>query len=125
ARLINDAIPSRIATKVKKALGKIPNPKIVALGFAYKADTYDTRNSPALTIIDILKQDGYHIEAYDPIVEAAKYRPILELARGVDCLVILVEHTVIKRELDQRMAEIKSIMRQPIILRFYPDSQTD
>ncbi len=121
ARLINDEVPSKIAAKIRQALRGIPNPRIVALGVTYKPDTYDTRNSPALHIINLLREDGYQVEAYDPLVESYQYASVAEVAKEADCLVVLVEHQIIKQELVQREAEIKKAMRHPLILRFYPE----
>jgi UDP-N-acetyl-D-mannosaminuronic acid dehydrogenase len=121
ARSINDQVPYRIAAKIRQAIKAVPNPRIVALGVTYKPDTYDTRNSPALKIIDLLKKDGYHVEAYDPLADGYQYRPIEELVKGIDCLVVLVEHQVIKSELSKKEAEIKRVMRNPLILRFYQE----
>jgi len=119
ARLVNDEVPYRIAAKIKQALRAIPNPRIITLGVTYKPDVSDTRNSPALKIIDLLREDGYQVEAYDPLADAYQYHPIRELAEGADCLVVLVEHRIIEAELSQAEAEIKNAMRHPLILRFY------
>jgi len=65
--------------------------------------------------------DGYQVEAYDPLADGYQYRPIEELVKGADCLVVLVQHQVIKSELSRKEAEIKSAMRNPLILRFYQE----
>lgn len=121
ARLINDEVPHKLAARIRHVLKDIKNPRIVALGITYKPDTYDTRNSPALKIIELLKDDGYKVTAYDPLVADYQYSSIEEVARGADCLVVLVEHRLIKEELSRREAEIKKAMRRPLILRFYPE----
>lgn len=121
ARLINDEIPDKTAKRIRQSVRNITNPRIVALGVTYKPDTYDTRNSPALKIIDLLRKDGYHVEAYDPLVKEYQYPSLQEVAKGADCLVILVEHQIIKEQLARREAEIKKAMRQPLILRFYQE----
>lgn len=119
ARLINDEVPYKIAAKIRNALRDIKNPRIVALGVTYKPDTYDVRNSPALKIIELLRANGYEVEAYDPLAEGHRYSSAKDVAKGADCLVILVEHQIIKEELAQKEAEIKKAMRHPLILRFY------
>ena len=121
ARLINDEVPSRITAKIKHALREIPNPRIVALGVTYKPDTSDTRNSPALRVIDILRQDSYQVEAYDPLAKGYQYSSIIEMAKGADCLVVLVEHQIIKDELTQSKTEIEKVMHHPLILRFFTE----
>jgi len=118
ARRINDGMPYQAAARIRKAVSKIGNPKIVALGITYKPDVYDLRESPALKIIELLREDGYQVEAYDPIVNGYKYTSIKDIVRGADCLVVLVEHTVIREMLESAEEEIKSAMRNPIIVRF-------
>ena len=123
ARLINNEVPYKIAARIKHTLKDVKRPRIVALGLTYKPDTYDTRNSPALKIIDLLRKDGYQVEAYDQLVEGYQYNSIAEIAKGADCLVVLAEHQAVKEELTRREAEIKKSMRHPLILRFYPEHQ--
>ena len=123
ARLINDEVPYKIAAKIRQSLKDIKNPRIVALGVTYKPDTYDTRNSPALRIVNLLREDGYQVEAYDQLAEGYQYTSIEEIAKEADCLVVLVEHQIIKEELAHKETEIKKSMRHPLILRFYPEHQ--
>jgi len=122
ARLINDEVPQKITAKIEHALKDIKKPRIIALGITYKPNTYDTRNSPALKIIEILKDDGYEVVPCDPLVEGYGYTSLEEAAKGADCLVVLVEHRTIKEELALKEAEIKQAMRNPLIIRFYPDT---
>ena len=122
ARLINDEVPQKITAKIEHALKGIENPKIIALGITYKPDTYDTRNSPALKIIEILKDDGYEVVPCDPLVEGYGYTSLEEVAKDADCLVVLVEHRAVKAELALKEAEIKQAMRTPLIIRFYPET---
>ena len=119
ARLINDDVHLKIAAKIRNALRDMKNPRIVALGVSYKPDTYDVRNSPALRIIGLLKADGYEVEAYDPLAEGYQYSCAKDVAKGADCIVVLVEHQPIKEDLARNEVEIKSVMRHPLILRFY------
>jgi UDP-N-acetyl-D-mannosaminuronic acid dehydrogenase len=122
ARLINDEVPVNITSKIRQALKDIKNPNIVALGLTYKPDTYDTRNSPAQKIVDLLKADGYQVKAYDPMVKGRQYSSIQEIAKGADALVVLVEHKVIREELAKKENDIKKAMRHPLIIRFYHES---
>ena len=119
ARRINDEMPYITAAKIRKAVAKISNPKIIALGITYKPNVYDLRESPALKVIDLLREDGYNIEAYDPLVDEYKYTSsIIDIVRGADCLVILVKHSVIEEEVKRFEGGIKSAMRTPIIVEF-------
>lgn len=55
AREVNDYKPHFVIEKVKRAAEKIVNPKIACLGLAFKADIDDLRQSPALEIVQALK----------------------------------------------------------------------
>merc|ERR1712232_809396 len=45
--------------------------KIAVFGFAFKKDTGDVRETPAIAICDMLMQDGALLHVYDPKVEKA------------------------------------------------------
>jgi len=117
ARKVNELMPEKVASKIRRFLRGIKNPKIVALGLTYKPDSDDFRESPSLEVIRILKEDGYEVAAYDNLVKDHGYNSILDIAKDVDCLVVLVEHTSIRKELEKFESKIKSVMRTPIILR--------
>ena len=119
ARLVNDEMPMRTAAKIRASVAGIPSPRVLILGATYKPDTYDLRESPALEVVEILKGDGYCVEVYDPLTkEYPMHKPLSQLAVGADCLVILVPHQHMIRELASSYEQIRSVMRTPIILRF-------
>ncbi len=118
-RMTNEEVPQKIAGKIRKSLKDIKNPKIVALGVTYKPDVNDIRDSPALKILHILQEEGYNIRAYDPHVKGYSYKSLADIAKGADCLVVLVEHTVIRDELAKNEEKIKKSMNTPVIIRFY------
>lgn len=119
ARLVNDEMPDRIAARIRRAVRDISNPHIVAIGAAYKANTEDTRESPALQIVDRLREDGYRVEHYDPLIAGmALPGSLAETCRNADSLVILVEHDIVMAELAAGRTAIEAAMRHPIILRF-------
>jgi UDPglucose 6-dehydrogenase len=54
--------------KVRDALGgSVADKKIAVLGLAFKANTDDVRDSPALTIVPVLQREGARVTVYDPI----------------------------------------------------------
>lgn len=118
SRVINDEMPHHIAAKIRRAVRGIVGPKIVALGAAYKPNTEDTRESPGLEVVALLREDGYHVEQYDPLVDGIGYESVIEICRGADCLAVLVPHDEVVRDLNEHHDEICQIMRTPIILRF-------
>lgn len=89
ARRVNDRMPVIAARKVRRGVAHLTAPRILALGAAYKPDTYDIRNSPALEIIEELRLDGYDIAHYDRHVEGLQYSSLESLVEEVDPDVVL------------------------------------
>jgi len=118
ARKVNDAMPARIAKKIKKKVAGIPNPKIIALGASYKANTQDLRESPAIEIVKLLRKDGYNVSHYDPLIDIYQYpKDLPSLCAHADLLVILVPHSVILTELASKSQQIKQSMRHAYIFQ--------
>ena len=57
---------------VNNLFGNVSGKKIAILGFAFKANTNDTRESPSISICQDLIEEGAHIAIYDPKVENSK-----------------------------------------------------
>ncbi len=66
-REINAQQRERFLTKVRTTLGSLHGKKLGILGLAFKGGTDDVRESPALSIIASLLQDGCSIIAHDPV----------------------------------------------------------
>jgi UDPglucose 6-dehydrogenase len=70
---INNWQKSRISKVIVNYLfGNISGKKITILGFAFKANTNDTRQSPSISICNDLLEEGAHLSIYDPKVENYK-----------------------------------------------------
>mmetsp|Transcript_105613 Transcript_105613/g.286691 ORF Transcript_105613/g.286691 Transcript_105613/m.286691 type:complete len:493 (+) Transcript_105613:84-1562(+) len=54
---------------IKALFNTISRKKIAVFGFAFKKDTGDVRETPALTVCDMLMQDGALVHVYDPKVQ--------------------------------------------------------
>ncbi len=118
SRKVNDWMPYITAGKVMAAVKGVTQPRIVTIGLSYKPNVGDLRESPAIEIVKILREKGYAVADYDPLIEGKKYDSLESAAKGADCLVILVEHAVVRKELEESEKNINSSMRTPIILRF-------
>src|SRR4029077_13845818 len=74
--------------------------RILILGVAYKRDTSDVRESPALDVMRLLELRGARIQYHDPHVPAVKtskvsYRRTPLTARtlsAADCVVVITDH---------------------------------
>lgn len=125
ARKVNESMPEKVASKIRRFLKDIKNPRIVVLGMTYKPDSDDLRESPSLEVIKILREDGYDVVAYDNLVKGHEYNSISDIARNADCVVVLVEHSSIRKELEKFENDIKPVMRTPVILRIGTSYQPD
>lgn len=123
ARWINDQMPERIASKIREAVKDFVNPRIVALGTAYKANTEDKRESPAIKVVELLRKDGYNVAQYDPLVKGYEYDSLIEICRGAHCVVMLVNHDIFRDELNYHRHEVEAVMANPVIIRFDQVSQ--
>ncbi len=118
ARKVNDGMPQVTVDRILRALSKVKNPKVVTIGLSYKPDVGDLRESPAIEIVHLLKKTGCDVHDYDPLIEGKGYSSLVSIAKGADCLAILVEHSSVLKELASKEADIKAAMRTPVILRF-------
>jgi len=73
AREINNNMPSYTVELLKKELGKLnltlSGSKVGVLGLSYKADVDDIRESPALRVVDLLKNKGSELFIFDPHIK--------------------------------------------------------
>jgi UDP-N-acetyl-D-glucosamine dehydrogenase len=102
---INEYMPYHVVSRVLELLntrGKSLNgAKVLVLGVAYKKDVEDTRESPALKIIQLLREKGADVSYNDPYVPqihvAAGDMKSVELGReclaSMDCVVIATDHS--------------------------------
>jgi UDP-N-acetyl-D-mannosaminuronic acid dehydrogenase len=99
ARGVNDLQPHYVVDLVRRALGGLKGKKIAALGLAYKPDVDDLRESPAVEVVRLLKEEGVIVKSWEPFKPAADL-PGVEMAEGLDAalkeaeaIVLLVRHT--------------------------------
>lgn len=111
--------------KVVSALWTLRGKKIAALELAFKADTDDVRESPALDIIRRLLSAGSRVTAYDPaaIERAREVLPpsaslsyvsdVYEAAKDADAVVILTDwEEFAKLDLNR----LRETLRFPIVI---------
>lgn len=116
ARCRNDSMPRHVARRVQALLGDAADrPKVAALGVAFKGNVGDTRESPALEVVRLLREAGAEVAVHDPY---ARFSPVElctleECLAGADCLVVLTDHNDYKY-LDPR--PLARVMRRPVVL---------
>ena len=98
AREINSTMPIFIVKKVKQLMTKIVGKKITVLGVTYKGNVDDIRKSPALEIIELLKEKkDYELSIFDPHVKKEWIeRNLNKAVMNSDLLLILTDHDEFK-----------------------------
>jgi UDPglucose 6-dehydrogenase len=111
-----------IVSKVREQLKELPGKVIGLLGLAFKPNTDDMRDAPAIEIAQALQAEGAQVKGYDPVsmTGAGRLMPNVklcedayEVAGGSDALVVCTEWNEFK-QLD--LSRIKQVMKQPIIV---------
>ena len=73
AQEINNSMPNYVISRISELMNKkeilLKNSRILILGVAYKKDIGDTRESPAIDIIESLLDKSVEVSFYDPYVE--------------------------------------------------------
>ena len=119
---VNDEQIPRMVGKISGMLDGLKGRKLAVLGLAFKPNTSDTRESPAIRIIDELLKAGATVRAYDPAAmdEARHALPSIEYAEdaydaasGCDALVIATEWNQF-RNLD--WDRMRAALRAPVVI---------
>lgn len=91
--MINDKMPEYTVDRAAAVLNNhskaLNGSKVLVLGVAYKNNIDDYRESPALDVIEILKERGANTDFYDPwIAKYKRNKEIHEGIKGIDAKVI-------------------------------------
>lgn len=103
---INTAMPYHVVSAAASALNDrkkaLQGARVLVLGVAYKKDIDDLRESPALTIIELLRKAGAEVSYHDPYIpfvgRGRKYElqmkcaPLQNLSQ-YDCVLIATDHS--------------------------------
>ena len=131
--VVNSWQKNRISNLVvQKLFGTVTSKKILLLGFSFKANTNDTRESPAIEISKNLLENGAHLSISDPKVTNKQIenelslkeleedpsskgkwnfdKDIYKAAKNADAIIIVTEW---KEYENLNWKEISSLMRKP------------
>jgi UDPglucose 6-dehydrogenase len=119
---INRDMRRLVLQKVRGTLGSLEERTIGVLGLAFKPNTDDMREAPAVEIIHLLQSEGARVKAFDPAANAAarSYLPGVELcsdayavAEDADGLILLTQWSEFRRlDLDR----VRQAMRYPLLV---------
>jgi len=112
AEQVNSGMPNYVVKLVSNALNDerkaVNGSRVLILGVAYKKDIDDMRESPALSVIDLLRSRGAEVRYHDPFVPEVHFDHAHTIGAGdplynneltdeeiksADCVVIITEHS--------------------------------
>jgi UDP-N-acetyl-D-glucosamine dehydrogenase len=115
---INDEMPGFAVARVADVLNErqlsLKGSKILGLGVAYKRDTSDVRESPALEVLSGLAEKGAVVQYSDPYVASIDFNgKVLQsitlkpaVLRSADCVVLLTDHSTFDYEMIARHSPV-------------------
>ncbi|MDH5562006.1 MAG: UDP-glucose/GDP-mannose dehydrogenase family protein [Nitrospirota bacterium] len=117
-RKINEEQKVRMVEKIREAVGELQGKTIALLGLAFKPNTDDIRDSPALSIARQLMEQGCAVRAYDPEALEASMRENPKLipcrdayhaVEGADAVVLVTEWNLFRNlDFEQIGSKVKS-----------------
>ncbi|MBB4066193.1 UDP-glucose dehydrogenase family protein [Gellertiella hungarica] len=120
---VNEHRKRAMALRVVDACnGNVRGKTIAVLGLAFKADTDDMRDSPAIPVIQALQDFGAIVRAYDPeamdnaraILGNVEYvNDPYDVANGADAVVVLTEWSAFR---DLNLQKLRSRVRLPLLV---------
>ncbi len=102
---VNSAMPEYVVSRIIGALNDkkmaVNEAKVHIIGISYKKDVSDTRESPALEIMRILKEKGAEISFSDPytkkcVIDGKVFRsaePLPRILKTKDCVAVITNHS--------------------------------
>jgi UDP-N-acetyl-D-glucosamine dehydrogenase len=121
---VNSQMPAFCVGKVVRALNSRRKPlngsRVLLVGVAYKADVDDVRESPALRIIDLLRDEGAEVAYHDPRVARLASRGMgsvaldAEALRSHDVTVVVTAHSDTDWDLVAREAPLVVDLRNVV-----------
>jgi UDPglucose 6-dehydrogenase len=97
---VNADQPGRVIRRLQAHLGDLAGRRVCLLGLAFKANTDDLRNAPALELAAELEWLGVEVSAFDPVVSQLPPpldgfievgRDVLAAAAGADAIILVTE----------------------------------
>lgn len=119
---VNTSQRTSAVRKLRAALGALDGKTIAVWGLTFKGNTEDTRESPAMDVVELLLNEGAHLRIYDPSsperllperIRQAMCDDPLEAVRGADALAVLADWPQF-REIP--LDEVRQVMTGDVVL---------
>ncbi|HKA60565.1 MAG TPA: UDP-glucose/GDP-mannose dehydrogenase family protein [Gemmatimonadales bacterium] len=119
----NDAQKHVLFEKLKRHLGDLQQKTVAVWGLAFKAETDDVRESPALVLVEALLCEGVKVQVHDPAAMKTAARHLgsrvkyaahaYDALAGADALAVVTEWLEYR---NPDFARMKQLLTQPLIV---------
>lgn len=96
ARKTNDGMPQHVLDNINEILKEVSGKKVVTiLGITYKPDVDDIRESPVISLIELMEKTGeFEIRVVDPFVKEHRllYKSLADASKNSDLILLGVNH---------------------------------
>jgi UDPglucose 6-dehydrogenase len=119
---VNQERPSIAVCKLEKMLGSVEGRSVCLLGLAFKPNTDDVREAPAVKIAKQLREKGASVRGFDPVAmdrirtlepEICLYSDAYDALEGADAMVLCTEWNEFRT---LNMERVKTLLKQPIVV---------
>lgn len=120
---VNEHQKEIVVTKLAQCLGDLKGKVVAVWGLAFKPETDDMREAPALVVIDRLQQQGATVKVYDPVAMDECRRRIgntvvygndmYDVVKDADAVVLLTEWKEFRMP---NWKEVHRLMRQAVVI---------
>lgn len=105
---------------IRRVIGPLEGRTIAAWGATFKGDSEDLRESPAIDVINLLRNEGAFVRVYDPAITSPAEAPFadavadspIDAATGADAVAILTDWPLFR---DVDLARLRAAMGGPLI----------
>jgi UDPglucose 6-dehydrogenase len=116
---VNELQKRRVIGKLSERLGSLREKRVALLGLAFKPNTDDVREAPALVLAGRLLAEGAEVRVWDPIARldglhgVRQVDTVAEAAEGVDAVVVVTEWPELA---DVDWAGVRATMRGDVLV---------
>lgn len=121
-RKTNDSMGLFVADQINDLLQKTESPaRILLLGFTFKENINDIRNTKVIDIVNRLKESGHHVDIHDPHAQPDEVQKeynislmrTLPAKEQYDCVALIVNHTIYK---DMSAGSICALLKKDAVI---------
>jgi UDPglucose 6-dehydrogenase len=119
---VNQGRIDRFLERIRSVVWNLEDKKVAVWGLAFKPDTDDLRNAPAIEIVRRLQEHGARVSVHDPVAMPLA-KPLIpdaefendpyDAAREADCLVICTEW---EEYVTANLERLRAAMTHPVVV---------